>query len=48
MDAAKAWNADAAYLPFRDLRVKEQTPGASLSFLPTLEPHQRFTEPASR
>jgi uncharacterized protein (DUF1330 family) len=38
MDAAKAWYADADYLPLRNLRMNELTSGGSLSFVPSFKP----------
>ena len=39
MDAAKAWYADADYMPLRDLRINELTAGGTLSFVPAFKPH---------
>ena len=39
MDAAKAWYADADYLPLRDLRMNELTSSGSLSFVSAYKPH---------
>ena len=39
MDAAKAWYADADYLPLRELRMNELTAGGIISFVPAFKPH---------
>ena len=39
MDAAKAWYADADYLPLRELRMSELSAGGSMNFVPAFKPH---------